>query len=64
MICSREYDQKLELEHSHRDEIYVDFERQVEPGIINIFDMIIKTQETKTDNKKQNHIRFVGMRDD
>jgi hypothetical protein len=41
VVCSREYDNCLELEHTHRDEFEVDFPRQVEPGIIRIFDMAI-----------------------
>lgn len=44
IICSKEYDSHLELEHSHRDEIFIDFERQIEPGIIKIFDMNIKSE--------------------
>lgn len=41
VICSKEYDNCLELEHTHRDEIEIEFPRQVEPGIIRIFDMQI-----------------------
>lgn len=44
----------------------MDFERQVEPGIIKIFDMSIK--KTKLVNSEDNIIgidmRFIGMRDD
>ena len=27
IVCSKEYDDKLELEHSHRDEFTINFER-------------------------------------
>ena len=64
IICSKEYDQKLELEHSHRDEIKMDFERQVEPGIIKVFNMNITTEDTEDQNQKTINMRFVAMRDD
>lgn len=44
IVCSKEYDERLELEHSHREEYDMNFERQIEPGIIKIFDMSILTE--------------------
>ena len=65
ILCSLEYDEKLELEHSHRDEMFIDFESQVEPGIIQIFEMSIQEEEVPGDeNKKLKHMCFLGMRDD
>lgn len=65
IICSQEYDSRLELEHSHRDELKLDFERQVEPGIIKIFNMAISTTKKADElNTKEINMRFVGMRDD
>ena len=63
VICSKEYDNCLELEHTHRDEIEIEFPRQVEPGIIRIFDMQI-SQEKIDDDKSQICLQFVGMMDD
>lgn len=65
ILCSKEYDERLELEHSHRDEFNINFERQVEPGIIKIFNMSINS--TPLLGKTNTNIitmRFVGMRDD
>ena len=45
----------------------MDFERQVEPGIINIYDMnVIKSNITSRENTKSVavELRFIGMRDD
>lgn len=65
ILCSRLYDDTLELEHSHRDEIFIDFERQVEPGIIKIFNMKIYQQVVDgNENIKKINMTFVGMRDD
>ena len=65
ILCSREYDQRLELEHSHRQEIFMDFERQVEPGIIKIFDMnVMKQNVSNRNSSKSIEMRFIGMRDD
>lgn len=65
IICSKEYDSHLELEHSHRGEFHVNFERQVEPGIIKIFNMRLKTTVVSGQpDTKRIDLRFVGMRDD
>lgn len=65
ILCSREYDQRLELEHTHRQEIFMNFERQVEPGIINIFDMNVFKMNMKDNQFSQSiEVRFIGMRDD
>lgn len=65
ILCSREYDQRLELVHTHRAEIFMDFERQVEPGIIKIFDMnILKADAVDQSHTQQIESRFIGMRDD
>ena len=45
----------------------MDFERQIEPGIIKIYDMnVIKSNLTSRDNTKSVavELRFIGMRDD
>lgn len=67
IICSQEYDERLELEHSHRDEYDMDFERQVEPGIIKIFDMFIHAETISAEGEDQVQriqMSCCGMRDD
>lgn len=66
VLCSKEYDELLELEHSHRDEIFINFERQIEPGIINIFCMDIKSEPVadEGDNVQKITMSMLGMRDD
>lgn len=65
ILCSKEYDELLELEHTHRDEIDINFESQVEPGIIKIFNMNISSEKyTQKSNTKRIAMSFVGMRDD
>lgn len=65
ILCSKEYDEKIELEHSHRDELFIDFERQIEPGIIKILDLNIQQEAVKDkENSKKITMSFVGLRDD
>lgn len=65
ILCSQEYDERLELEHTHRDEIFIDFETQVEPGIIKIFSMMIEEQPVEGDeNQKRKKMTFLGMKDE
>ena len=42
-VAHLEYDQYLDVDHSKRTDFLVDFERDVEPGIIKIFDFAIMT---------------------
>ena len=43
----------------------MNFERQVEPGIINIFDMNVFKMNMKDNQFSQSiEVRFIGMRDD
>lgn len=63
VVCCKEYDSKIDVEHSHRPALDIAFDRQVEPGIIKIHDMNIRSTALDAHTNK-NEIRFVGMRDD
>lgn len=41
-VAHHSYDHKLDVDHSSRIDFEVDFEREIEPGIIQIFDFSLK----------------------
>ena len=66
-LASKEYDRYLSCEHSRRDDIQVRFERDIQPGIIQIFDFHIMDsidQTTLSENQVRKEIRILSVKDD
>ena len=80
-VSSRKYDTYLDIQHSHRMEDFaINFIRQIEPGIIKIFDFNIKSTDVKPEDEgldkgllskfdkfttyTKNNIRISSLRDD
>lgn len=73
-VASRDYDSMLDIQHSHRpNDFEVKFTRQIEPGIIKIFDFNIQGADKPirsnvllngTRTHYSNIIRMLSLRDD
>lgn len=67
LVASHEYDQSLDIINSSRKNFPVEFDQDVEPGIIQVFDFEIRTKISlnKNDGVSQTfEIRIASMRDD
>ena len=62
VVCSDYYDVNIDIQHTHRENFNIEFDRDVEPGIIKIFDMDIQYESEEKIN--HNAIRVVSTRDD
>ena len=64
VVVCEPYDVSLDVQHTHRQNFKVDFKREVEPGIIKIFDFHIQREAADEDGFVQNHLRLAGNRED
>lgn len=66
MTCD-DYDDKMKIKHSHRQETVWKIYREIEPGIIKIFDFHIEKDIAKREsitNDSRKTFRILSMRDD
>lgn len=66
MVCSEDYDTHLFIQHTHQSGFSLEFKREVEPGIIKIFDLNISNgnDDLNVRKLKQNEVRLISLRDD
>ena len=69
-IACGSYDTFLSLHHSQRKEVQIQFPRDVEPGIIRIFDINLEKEKMSPEELKQEYddrsitVRMLSMKDD
>lgn len=68
-IASNEYDDHLSLYHSDHEKCMLEFKRKVEPGIIQVHDMVFDTsgftdKASEVKNYSRRTVRMIGMRED
>jgi hypothetical protein len=70
LIASGSYDTSLSLHHSQRKDIQIEFPRDVEPGIIRIFDINMDKDKKSAEERSQEYsdrsitVRMLSMKDD